>query len=86
MCWYCDDKFTLGHQLKHCGTGHQLMLMEVDEEEPPVEEPAEQQLKPVLIPIDEPDTPQISLQAMTRSSNYQTMRVKGLYYKKTLQI
>lgn len=62
------------------------MMMEAEEEDSPPENTFETKQKPVLTPTSEPDNPQTSLQVMTSSSNYQTMRVKGLYCKKILQI
>lgn len=62
-----------------------MMMMELEGDDEP-EEQAE--LEPVLQEITQtgPETPQMSLQALTGASCYQTLRVKGLYYKRVLQI
>lgn len=72
--------------MKHRGPDNQLMIMESEEVEKPSEPELVADLEPVLTPVDEPDIPQISLQAMNGSPNYQIMRVKGLYQKIALQI
>lgn len=62
------------------------MMMEADDEDTAPEQDTEPPLEPVLTPVTDQDIPQISLQAMIGSSKYQTMRVKGWYYKKLLSI
>lgn len=55
------------------------MMMEVDDDDQPLETSPEPTLEPVLTPVIDTEVPQISMQAMSGSSNYQTMRVRGWY-------
>lgn len=82
LCMFCDEPFTPGHHLKHRKT--QLLVMELDDDDSLEEEtnpPAGTRSENVLT-----ETPQLSLNAMTGVSSYQTMRVTGMHDKKLLQI
>ena len=77
LCYFCDEKYTPGHFLKHKKT--QLFVMEVEDEDELT--PEEQEM------IEEQeggDLAQISVNAVTGVSGYRTMRVKGLSGKRTL--
>lgn len=84
LCMFCDEPFTPGHHLKHRRS--QMMVMELEGNDDSNEEEPENE--PVLqeITTPDPETPQMSLQALTGVATYQTMHVKGLYNKKALQI
>ncbi|CAJ2661631.1 unnamed protein product [Trifolium pratense] len=83
LCMFCDEVFTPGHQLKHRRS--HMMVMELDEDEL-----GEKEIDSVAITenVDIPvfDSPQLSLQALTGISHYQTMRVTGLQEKKMIHI
>lgn len=73
---FCNEPFTPGHQLKHKRS--QLLVMEMDEEEPVdeeleiIEENGVVSVNPTQI-----DRPQLSMNALSGASTYQTMRVSG---------
>lgn len=82
---FCDEPFTLGHQLKHKRS--QLLVMEMDKEETVdeeleiIEENGVMSMNPTQI-----DRPQLSMNTLSSASTYQTMMVSGLHNKKLLQI
>lgn len=82
---FCDESFTPWHQLKHKRS--QLLVMEMDDEEPVDEEIEiiEENSSAQVIRI-RFESPQLSMNALTGVSNYQTIRVNGLHNKKLLQI
>lgn len=85
LCMFCDEVFTPGHQLKHKRT--QLLVMELEEEEPINEEVEFNADKDsVSVECAQFECPQLSMNALTGISSYQTMRVSGLHNKKLLQI
>lgn len=82
LCMFCDEPFTPRHQLKHRKS--QLLVMELEdddffEEEAEISEETRGENTVT-------EVPQLSLNAMTGISNYQTMRVTGMHDKKLLQI
>lgn len=82
LCMFCDEQFTPGHQLKHKRS--QLLVLEIDEDESPEEDSVD--AAQVVEPEQLFDNPQLSLQALTGISNFQTMRVTGVHDKKLLHI
>ncbi|PNX92266.1 retrotransposon-related protein [Trifolium pratense] len=83
LCMFCDEVFTPGHQLKHKRS--HLMVMELDEEEP-LDIDTSLESSAQLEAVSQFDSPQLSLQALTGVSHYQTMRVTGMHDKKVLHI
>ncbi|GAU17014.1 hypothetical protein TSUD_37720 [Trifolium subterraneum] len=88
LCMFCDEVFTPGHQVKH--RRNQLMVMELQDNDTPLLTDS-----PITSLSDTEDSttsdttfdnPQLSLQALTGVSNYQTMRISGLHDKKLLHI
>lgn len=75
LCYFCDEKYTPGHYLKHKKT--QLFMIEAEEEEEEIEE-AEQKVE------EEGDCAHISVNAVAGISGYRTMRVKGVAGKRSL--
>lgn len=76
---FCDEAFTPGHHLKH--RRHQLRVLEMDEE-PETDSPDTPSAS--TPPTNQPtnlDTPQLSLQALMGTPNFQTMRVTGMHNK-----
>jgi hypothetical protein len=88
LCMFCDEIFTPDHQVKHRRT--QLMYMELHGDDSPLI--ADSPISNVSETEDSTtfdttfDNPQLSLQALTGVSNYQTMRISGLHDKKLLHI
>lgn len=82
---FCDEVFTPGHQLKHKRT--QLLVTELEDEEPTGEE-VDNFKEKESIPVEctQYEWPQLSMNALTGISSYQTMRVNGMHNKKILQI
>lgn len=85
LCMFCDEPFAPGHQLKHKRS--QMLVMEMDEEEP-VDEEIEiiEENGTVQVINKQVESPQISLNALNGVHNYQTMRVSALHNKKMLQV
>lgn len=80
LCYYCDEKYTPGHYLKHKKT--QLYIMEVDEKEEFFEASDEQ-----VQDETEGDIAQISVSVVAGiTESYRTMKVRGLHGKKILYI
>lgn len=80
LCYYCDEKYTPGHYLKHKKT--QLYTMEVDDNEEFFE--AEDG---VTQEATEGDVAHISVSAVAGvTENYRTMKVRGVHNKKILYI
>lgn len=79
---FCDEPFTPGHQLKHKRT--QLLVMGMEEDDVVDEKSETAEDIATENPLNE--VPQLSLNAMTGISNYQTMRVTGMHDKKLLHI
>lgn len=69
LCWFCDEPFSLGHHLKH--RKNQLMILEMDEEEPLEPVHTETELTPTSETTPNHDTPLLSLHAMTGMSSNQ---------------
>ncbi|KAL1224617.1 putative mitochondrial protein [Cardamine amara subsp. amara] len=79
LCYFCDEKYTPGHYVKHKKT--QLFSMEVDEEQDEFEDCMESEEE-----LEEEIRPRISVNAVQGISTYRTMRVKGLCGKKVIFI
>lgn len=80
LCYYCDEKYTPGHYLKHKKT--QLYMMEADDKE----EFYEAEEAPLLEET-EGDIAQISVSAVAGvSEDFRTMKVRDWHGKKTLYI
>lgn len=79
LCYYCDEKFSPEHALKHKKT--QLFLMDVEESEPQQREDMEEDC---YEGGEEDDIAQISLNAVTGVTDYTTMRVKGVHGMKNV--
>ncbi|WZZ27587.1 hypothetical protein YC2023_010988 [Brassica napus] len=80
LCYCCDEKYTPEHYLKHKKT--QLFSLDGEEDEEDwkdAETGAEEQ-------TEVGDIAQISISAVAGVSDYNTMRVKGLYGKKHLYV
>lgn len=90
LCYYCDEKYTKDHYLKHkkvqlysldCGEGE--FHDAVDSWERHCEEEEEDNLVEME---DRNDKAHISLNAVTGVSDYTTMRVRGVQGKKTIYV
>ena len=81
LCYYCDEKYTPEHYLKHKKT--QLFLLEYDEMEDKQMELIEELTDEVL---DNTAIAQISINAVAGSTDYTTMRVRGTHGKRSLYI
>lgn len=80
LCYYCDEKYTPEHYLKHKKTQQFSLDGEEDEEDwKDAETGAEEQ-------TEVGDIAQISISAVAGVSDYNTMRVKGLHGKKHLYV
>lgn len=85
LCMLCDEPFTPGHQLKH--RKYQLLLMEMDDDD---DEPVDEEIEIIeegsglIVNSSQVEKPQLSMNALSGSSNYQTVRVNGLRNKKLL--
>lgn len=80
LCYYCDEKYTPGHYLKHKKT--QLYTMEVDENEEFFEAEDGDAKED-----NEGDVAHISVSAVAGiTENYRTMKVRGVHNKKILYI
>lgn len=77
LCYFCDEKYSPGHYLKHKKT--QLFMMECEDEE---EEDLQREGK--AVEEEEADIAHISVNAVAGISDYQTMRVKGVHEKRSL--
>lgn len=80
LCYYCDEKYTPGHYLKHKKT--QLYTLEVDDNEEfyETEEGGTQEDM-------ERDVAHISVSAVAGiTENYRTMKVRGIHNKRVLYI
>lgn len=75
LCFGCEEKYTPGHKCKH----HQLFLMEIEEDEAPLEDEQTQE-----VTVEE--QPLISLHAMTGSFGGSTIRVEGQAGNRRLHI
>lgn len=76
LCYFCDEKYTPGHYLKH--KKGQIYLMELDEQDDELVDESEEE--------DEEEKVQIYVNVIAGVSNYKTMRVKGMYGKRPLFI
>lgn len=81
LCYYCDEKYTPDHHLKHKKT--QLFMINYEEVELEQQE-AENEDSTVDMMDDE--IAQISINAVSRSTDYTTMRVRGVHGKRNLYI
>lgn len=83
LCMFCDEPFTPGHQFKHKRA--QFMVMEMDDD---VIEPSESVEEATQASQTDAvsETPLLSMNALTGTSNFQTMRVTGLHNKKTIHV
>lgn len=79
LCYFCDEKYTPGHYLKHKKT--QLFLIDCEEDE---EEDAQRMNDTEEEEVG--DCAQISVNAVAGISDYRTMRVKGVHGKRALFI
>lgn len=77
LCYFCDEKYTPGHHLKHKKT--QLYMLEMDEDDEKVEDD-------VSSSEEEEEQMQISVNAVAGVSDFRTMRVKGMCGKQALFI
>lgn len=82
LCMFCDEPFTPGHQLKHRRAQFFMLEAEGDSDEG---EETEQSSEASADTI-QPDSPILSLHALSGTPNHQTMRVTGMYIKRLLQI
>lgn len=80
LCYYCDEKYTRDHYLKHKKS--QLFMMEFDEME---EEGSDDENQEVEVRAEQ-DVAQISINAISGHTDYTTMRVRGTHGKKSLYI
>ena len=78
LCYFCDEKYSPGHYLKHKKT--QLFMLECEEEEEVLQNEVE------LSDEVESEVAHISVNAVAGISDYQTMRVKGIHGKRSLFI
>lgn len=81
LCFFCDEKYTMGHV---CKAKKQLYLIDVVEEEERVEEVELIQEQEHQNATHEFMT--ISLQAYTGVTGYQTLKVTGYHEKRPLQV
>lgn len=79
LCIVCDEKYTLGHHLKHKKS--QLLMLEVEEDEDQSHSVSEGDSEE-----GSEEKVQISLNALMGLTCYQTLRVKGLCGKKVVYI
>ncbi|XP_010484947.1 PREDICTED: uncharacterized protein LOC104763244 [Camelina sativa] len=79
LCFICDEKYTPDHYLKHKKS--QVFMIEVEDDE---EEGSEDNSQAVV--EEEKDTPRVSISAVSRVSDYRTMKVKGFHKKQVLFI
>ena len=80
LCYYCDEKYTPGHYLKHKKT--QLYSMEIDDDEKFFEAD-----EGVTREVTEGDIAHISVSAVAGiTENYRTMKVRGVHGKRILYI
>ncbi|WZZ32755.1 hypothetical protein YC2023_016156 [Brassica napus] len=81
LCYYCDEKFTKDHYLKHKKT--QLFSLECEEEEEFHEalESVEEEGY-----YEEVDQARISINSISGITDYTTMKVRGSHGKKTLYV
>lgn len=80
LCYFCDEKFTPEHYLTYKKT--QLFMIETEED---VEEEGNDDSQ-IIEREEECDVAQISVQAMTGTTGYRTMCVKGVHGKRILFI
>lgn len=77
LCYYCDEKFSPEHYLKHKKT--QLFMIDLEESENQYEAECEEEME-------SGDIAQISLNAVSGVTDYTTMRVIGVHGKSNLYI
>lgn len=77
LCFWCDEKFELGHRCK----GRRPQLYHVE-----VEEGSEEETREIEAEEEESQFAHISLQAMEGIVRFQTMRVVGQHNKRGLHI
>ena len=81
LCYYCDEKYTPDHYLKHKKS--QLFLLEGEE----MEDEQEVWHDTEVSDVEEQTTiAQISLNAVAGSTDYTTMKVRGVHGKRSLYI
>jgi len=80
LCYFCDEPFTLEHSLTHMKL--QIHVMEVDDNS---DSEGEDVLSEELN-VSSASEPLISINALTGTTSFRTMRVTGYYRKKPLHI
>lgn len=81
LCYYCDEKFSPEHYLKHKNT--QIFLIDFAEGEVQYEEEVAEDDEEGTT---DGDIAQISLNAVSGVTDYTTMRVRGVQGKKNIYI
>lgn len=84
LCMFCDEAFIPSHHLKH--RKHRFMMMEMEDESDSDHTDPSPDPSTTSDTLSQPDTPQLSLQALIGTPNFQTMRVTGMHNKKLIHI